>query len=100
MSTKKPLSIFEVIDKMPDKSVKIFMNTAGGRQIGKGKSKNAIIEVVVDNDTFQDFAFQKIHGHSKSNSQKMYFISVAVDATVYEKQREIMEKKKIKRTKE
>ena len=82
---KKPVSQFDVLSKMPEGTVDMFMHTGGGKQIGKGKDKNAIIDVLVDNETFQDFAFQKTYGHAKDGKKKKYYIMYAIDADEYEK---------------
>jgi hypothetical protein len=76
---------FEVLNKMPEGTIEMFQHTGGGKQIGKGKNKNAIIEVLVDNETFQDFAFQKTYGEAKAGKKKKYYVMYAIDAEAYEK---------------
>lgn len=76
---------FEVLNKMSEGTIEMFQHTGGGRCIGKGKNKNAIIEVLVDNETFQDFAFQKTYGEAKPGKKKKYYVMYAIDADEYEK---------------
>jgi hypothetical protein len=85
MNKKKP-TFFDVFNKMPQESICFFRETAGGRMIGNGKEKNGIIEMLVDNDTFQDFAFQKTYGHPKGGKKELVFIMFAIDADEYQKQ--------------
>lgn len=85
LQKQKIVTQFDVLNAMPEGSVDMFMHTAGGKQIGKGKDKNGIIEVLVDNETFQDFAFQKTYGEAKKGKNKKYYIMYAFDAELYEK---------------
>lgn len=85
LQKQKIVTQFDVLNAMPEGSVYMFMHTAGGRQIGKGKDKNGIIEVFVDNETFQDFAYQKTYGDAPSGKKKKYYIMYAFDADLYEK---------------
>src|SRR6187549_2975084 len=89
---KEP-TIFDVFNKMPLKAIDLFYHTRGGRQVGKAKDKKAVIEVLVDNDTFQDFAFQKTYGHPKDNKKKKFFVMLSVDYEEYELQRANLNKK-------
>lgn len=91
--TTTPPSYFDVLNNMPQGTVFIYKETAGGRMIGKGKNKNAVIEVLVDNETFQDFAFQQTYGHPKEGKNELAFIMFAVDADEYQKQLERIKKK-------
>jgi hypothetical protein len=84
---------FDVYNAMPENTIDIFMHTAGGKQVGRGKTPNAIIEVMVDNETFQDFAFQKTYGHAKNGHKMKYFILYAVDADAYEATKKKLESK-------
>ena len=88
---KKNISQFDVFNKMPEGSIDIFMHTGGGRSLGKKNNNNAVIEVLVDNDTFQDFAFQKTYGHCKSNKKRKYYMFYAIDADEYDKQNELLQ---------
>lgn len=90
-AVKKP-TFFDVFNKMPQGTVFIYKETAGGRMVGKGKNKNAIIEIVVDTETFQDFAFQQMYGHSKKDKKELSFIMFAVETEEYEKQLELLTK--------
>lgn len=78
------ITIFDVCNKMKN-GIDLFYNMAGGKQIGR-KGKNAIIEVLVDNETFQDFAFQKTYGEAKENSKEKIFVLLAIDKEEYDKQ--------------
>ncbi len=77
---------FDVLNKMPKETVDIFMNAVGGKQIGKAKDNKAVIEMFVDNDTFQNFAYQATYGEGKGGKSKRYFILYSIDAEEYEKQ--------------
>lgn len=92
MATKKVVSQFEVLNHMPEGSVDMFMYTAGGKTIGKAKDDKAIIEVLVDNETFQEFAYQKTHGVAKTGKKKKYYIMYAFDADLYESTKEKLQK--------
>lgn len=81
---------FDVLNKMPKGTVDIFLHAMGGKQVGKAKEKKAVIEMLVDNDTFQNFAFQHTYGHSKEGKPKRYFILYSIDADEYEKQLELL----------
>lgn len=93
---EKEISMFTVLDTMPENTTAIFTSTKGGKSLGKKHNNNAIIEVVVDNDTFQDFAFQKTYGEPKKKGSKKYFMFLSIDADEYEKQRTILNSKKKK----
>jgi len=66
----KAISVFDVLSRMKDSSVKISYTTGGGKTLSKKSGGNAIIEFVVDNDTFQDFAFAKTYGEPKSKKRR------------------------------
>lgn len=86
--------MFTVLDSMPENTTAIFTSTKGGRSLGKKNNNNAVIEVVVDNDTFQDFAFQKTYGEPKTEHSKKYFMFLSIDADEYEKHRKLLNDKK------
>ena len=91
-ATKKDVNMFDVLSAMPDETTAIFTSTKGGKTIGRGKNTNAVIEVIVDNETFQDFAFQETYGEAKTGKSKKYFMFLAIDADEYEKVRKKLNK--------
>lgn len=91
---KKEISMFTVLDSMPENTTAIFTSTKGGKSLGKKHNNNAIIEVVVDNDTFQDFAFQKTYSLPRLDSKRKFFMFLAIDADVYEAHRKLLHDKK------
>lgn len=91
MTKKKEITQFDVFNAMPEGTIDIFVYQAGGKQIGKAKENKAIIEVLVDNETFQDFSFQKMYGEPKSGKKKKFFIMYAIDMDEYNKQMKILE---------
>lgn len=90
---KKEVNMFDVLSAMPETSTAIFTQMKGGKSIGRGKNPNAVIEAIVDNDTFQDFSGQMLWGESKSGRSKKYFMFLAIDADEYEKVRAKLNKK-------
>lgn len=92
--SNKTITQFDVYNAMPENTIDIFMHTGGGKQISKKKGGGAIIEVLVDNDTFQNFAFQKTYGHPKQGEREKFFIMYAVDAEEYQKTLKQLEDKK------
>lgn len=92
MSKRETITQFDVYNKMPVDSIDIFINTVGGKQLGKKNNNNAIIEVLVDNDTFQNFAFQKIYGEPKEKGKRRYYMFYSIDADEYDKQNELLQK--------
>jgi len=87
---------FDVFNQMPKNTIDIFSNTGGGKTLGKKHDNNAIIEVIVDNDTFQNFAFEKTYGHPKEKSKRRYYMFYSIDADEYDRQHEIIKSKQNK----
>lgn len=93
---KKIITQFDVFNKMPKESIDIFIHSVGGRSLGKKNNNNAVIEVLVDNETFQDFVFQKTYGESRANKKRKYYMFYAIDADEYDKQNELLKNKNSK----
>lgn len=93
----KQITMFDVFNAMPETSTAMFTSTRGGKSLGKKYNNNAVIEVLVDDETFQDFAFQKTYGHAKTGKSKKYFMFLSIDADEYEKTRAILNKKSTKK---
>lgn len=87
------ITIFDVCNKMKVEDVALFYNIVGGKQVGRGKDKNAIIEVLVDNETFQDFAFQSTYGEAKEGHREKIFVMLTLDKEEYDKQHELLKAK-------
>lgn len=83
MSNKKHLTQFDVLNAMPKGSISVFQNLGGGRIVGKKGNKHGVIEVLVDYDTFQDFAFQSVYGHAKNGKKKIRFVMYGFEEDVY-----------------
>lgn len=87
----KELTQFDVLNAMPDGSINISANNiAGGKTIGKKNDNKAILEVVVDNDTFQEFAYMATHREVKSGCKRRYYMFYSIDADEYDKQYELL----------
>ena len=93
MKKNKAITQFDVFNKMSENTLDIFTHTAGGKSLGKKNNNNAIIEVLVDNDTFQNFAFQKTYGESKTNKGRRYYMFYSIDADEYDKQLKLLQSK-------
>ncbi len=93
------ITLFEVCSKMKEGDIHLFYNMGGGKQIGKAKDKKAVIEVFVDNDTFQNYAFQRTYGHAKQNSREKVFVLLAIDTEEFDKQYELLLKSRKKKNK-
>ena len=72
----KALTVFDVLAAMPHESTKITYDTVGGRQLSKKRGGGAAIEFAVDNDTFQDYAYQATYREPKTGKGKMVTLAV------------------------